>query len=212
MSITTIPYTATILTKDDVAKTMEVQYSSAGFDTLVIGVRYPRTGETVDGVVADAAPIEQWKRSQLSYVIPDSGVSFNKTFNIETTVPDTLPVLKAKKQADIDKFRDTLLNLGFTYNGHTFDSDFLSLLRLCMTLVATLAGTPLPVGFVWRDKSDANVPTTETDLANMVGTCLVTANTIFQAAWSKKAEVDAATTAGQIAAVTWVDPRINWTV
>jgi hypothetical protein len=38
MSTVNIPYTATIVSKDDVAKTMEVQYASQGLATLTIGV------------------------------------------------------------------------------------------------------------------------------------------------------------------------------
>jgi CRP-like cAMP-binding protein len=118
--------------------------------------------------------------------------------------------VKERKKAEIDKFRDAILGLGFTYNSHTFDSDLSSIVRLNMVLTAVNSGITLPANFVWRDKSNVDVPTTAADLAGMVGTCIVTANAVFQTAWTKKAEVDAAVTLGQVAAVTWSDPRLNW--
>ena len=211
MSTVNIPYTATIVSKDDASKTMEVQYASPGLDTITVGVRYPKEGETVDGVIADAAPIEQWKNAQLAFLIPDSGVTINKTFTVSAATTESLIAVKERKKADIDKFRDALLALGFTYNGHTFDSDLSSIVRLIVVLISVSAGNTLPSDFVWRDKSNVDVPTTAADLAGMVGTCVVTANTIFKTAWAKKAEVDAAVTLGQVAAVTWSDPRLSWT-
>jgi hypothetical protein len=56
--MTTISYTYTILAVHE--RTMEVEYTNPEHGTMLVGVRRPKVGETVDQVVAEYSPAAWW--------------------------------------------------------------------------------------------------------------------------------------------------------
>lgn len=63
--MTTISYTYTILAVRD--RTMDVEYSNPDFGKMLVGVRRPKVGETVDQVVAEYSPAAWWAEQAATF-------------------------------------------------------------------------------------------------------------------------------------------------
>lgn len=68
--MTTISYTYKILAVHD--RTMDVEYANPDHGTLLVGVRRPKVGETVDQVIAEYSPVLWW--AEQSAVFEDVSV------------------------------------------------------------------------------------------------------------------------------------------
>lgn len=68
-----IEYTYTIINVDEVARCMEVVYSSEGNPTMHIGARLPYEGETLEEIIAMYAPVAHWDQLKLPVVVPVAG-------------------------------------------------------------------------------------------------------------------------------------------
>lgn len=117
--------------------------------------------------------------------------------------PRSLDDLKAERWAVIKAARDTAEFGGFTWDGSVFDSDLTSQSRIQGAV--QLAGLD-PTGFsvVWT-LADNTARTLNAAQMQQVGAALgVHVNTQHVKARTLRAEIDAATTAAEVAAVEWV--------
>jgi hypothetical protein len=120
-------------------------------------------------------------------------------------VPPTLDELKANKRAEINQQRAELETAGFSYLGHVFDSDQRSADRIQVAtgsaLAALMAGQPYELAWTAADNTDVPL-----DAAGVVGlntAFAVYGLTLHETAKALKAQVDAATTAGEVEAIAW---------
>ena len=68
-----IEYTYEIIKVDERARCMEVVYSAAGHQTLHIGARLPFTGEVLEVVISQYAPVQYWEEQQRQVLLPAVG-------------------------------------------------------------------------------------------------------------------------------------------
>jgi hypothetical protein len=83
-----IAYTYEIVSVDEQAKCMEVEYSSEGYQTMRVGARLPFEGESLDSVIRSFAPVQTWAESSLSVTVPSVGHrgSFDPTYEVEAVL------------------------------------------------------------------------------------------------------------------------------
>jgi len=112
--------------------------------------------------------------------------------------PWSIEYAKNRKRRQIDSERDEAIVAGFTWGGHEWDADTVSRANLTCVASAVTAGIPLPSGFTWRTKDNQNVPVTDTDVLSLGAAMIAHVNTKYQAAWGRKAVVDAATTMEEV--------------
>jgi hypothetical protein len=111
--------------------------------------------------------------------------------------------LKTKQCAAINAARDQAMLAGVTWNGHVWDSDQLSIDNVTSAVAGFSAGIPLPQGFVWRTKDNINVPVLLQDLVGIGAALMQFRYIVYQKSWDLKAEINAATTADEVNAITW---------
>jgi hypothetical protein len=63
-----VEYSYKIIRSDISSNVMEVEYSSAGFDTLHIGMPLPVEGQSHLDIIRVYAPVHHWTRSKLAIV------------------------------------------------------------------------------------------------------------------------------------------------
>lgn len=85
-----IKYTYTILSIDDGGRSMQVRYEAEGYQTMIVGVRLPFVGESLEQVIDQFSPVNYWIAMTAPVVIPEIGI----TGNIDPTpqVVNTEPV------------------------------------------------------------------------------------------------------------------------
>ena len=73
--MTNIEYTYEIKRVDVNSGTMEVLYSSIDLPDLLVSVRLPFQGQSLEDTIRAAAPITEWEKNIKKYDIPEIGVS-----------------------------------------------------------------------------------------------------------------------------------------
>jgi hypothetical protein len=63
-----VEYSYKIIRSDIGSNMMEVEYSSAGFDTLLVGMPLPVEGQHHLDIIRAYSPVHHWTRSKLSVV------------------------------------------------------------------------------------------------------------------------------------------------
>jgi hypothetical protein len=63
-----VEYSYKIIRSDISSNMMEVEYSSAGFDTLLVGMPLPVEGQNHLDIIRAYSPVHHWARSKLAIV------------------------------------------------------------------------------------------------------------------------------------------------
>lgn len=69
----TIPYTYEIVSVDEVARCMEVLYTSDGRDPHRVSVRLPYEDESLDAVIYSFSPVSLWGEKESAVIVPKVG-------------------------------------------------------------------------------------------------------------------------------------------
>ena len=88
-----IQYTYKIVSVNEVARCMEVVYSSEGRQTMHIGARLPFVGESLESVINEYAPVAYWADQERQVIVPAVGTS-------GTVVPAPTPFLPPSSVQD----------------------------------------------------------------------------------------------------------------
>lgn len=118
-------------------------------------------------------------------------------------LPTTLEEWKALASKRVNADRERALSAGVTYGGSVYDSDNRSRANLTGAVAATQAGIPLPDRFTWRTSDNKDVPMTAVELVGLAAAMLSHVNAQYRRSWELKAQINAATTAEEVAAVKW---------
>lgn len=110
-----------------------------------------------------------------------------------------LSEIKAAKRAQIERDRDVACYADITVNGHAWQADPRSQSLMATAILLAQAGVYTPS--VWRTADNVNVPVTLQDLVLIAGSIAARTQTVYAASWARKAALEAATTAEEIAAV-----------
>jgi hypothetical protein len=160
------------------------------------------SGPVLDAHIMQLAP--NWKMQRMADTAAATNASaIRELVSVAANATPTLDQYKTAKTAVINRHREKLLGNGVSFGGHVFDSDALSVSRLTAVVTAVNAGATLPAGFAWRSKDNVDVPMTATEVVGLLGTMIVTANTLFQESWVRKQEVTAAADKAALDAVVW---------
>jgi hypothetical protein len=87
--MTTISYTYTILAVH--GRTMDVEYFNPDFGKMLVGVRRPKVGETVDQVVAEYSPAAWWAEQAATFEDVPVGVTGQGATVFPTVEPEPEP-------------------------------------------------------------------------------------------------------------------------
>ena len=117
-----------------------------------------------------------------------------------TSDGEALKIALEEKTDAINNYRDNVLNAGYTWNSHIYDSDLNSRLNLTAAVAGLGIGMTLPDTFTWRTQDNQNIPMTQTDLSTFALSMLAWAETIYGVSWYHKTNVQALTTAADVIA------------
>lgn len=124
--------------------------------------------------------------------------------NLAATRPEALLLAEAKaaKIVEIEAARDAACNANAAALGYTWQADARSQTLLNAAINLAQAGLPLPAA--WRSADNTNMPVTAlADLLAIAGVIAVQTQAAYAQSWARKAEVEAATTLAEVAAVVW---------
>lgn len=99
-----IQFSATIKERNEAAKCMTVLYKRQGFKDVEVGVRFPYIGESIDSLLALAAPMETWAAEVGKVVMVEPGV-VGQTFSVEVGDPDAQIDMTTPSTALADRMR-----------------------------------------------------------------------------------------------------------
>ena len=105
----------------------------------------------------------------------------------------TVEEAKTLKRKEINDFRDAIVNGGFVYQGHVFDSDMLARTNITDNQTSITAGLVLPDGFTWRSKFNEDIPFDNAGFIAFYFASVAWVDRIFRASWYHKAQIDALT-------------------
>lgn len=98
----------------------------------------------------------------------------------------TIEQVKRKVYDEINLFRDSKIDAGVTFMGHSFDSDQRARENILGMCGALSLGITLPTNFTWRSRANADVPMDATDLATFGAKVLTFVSTNFGVSWYHK--------------------------
>lgn len=70
-----ISYSYEIIAVNEAAKCMEVVYTADGHQTMHIGARLPREGETLESIIESFSPVAYWLDQQKQVIVPQVGLT-----------------------------------------------------------------------------------------------------------------------------------------
>lgn len=200
--MSSIPYTYSIVNVDQQARCMEIVYESPGRQTMHIGARMPYAGETIEAIVRMYEPVAYWLEQEAELEVVQPGTSGS----ISPPAPPTLEQLKAAKNTQINAARLTANRGTFAHGGKTFACDELSRSDIDgVTSFVTLSGS-LPPGWPggWKAVDNTYLAISTVDeWRQFVASMVAAGNANFAHAQALKAQLAAATTAEEVAAITW---------
>ena len=118
-------------------------------------------------------------------------------------MPATLIELKLQRAVDITAASLAAIEAGFEFDGHRYDSDLISRTNIIGTAAGLHSGIALPEGFTWRTSDNQNVPMDAVSVIALCAALLQHVNEQYATSWQLKAEIEAAPTAEDVAAVVW---------
>lgn len=138
-------------------------------------------------------------------VTVDAGFKVDFPAMPEAPVPaePTLMELKDRKSEQITVACLMAIDGGFEHEGHPYDSDIVSRTNIIGTATGVQAGIPLPDGFTWRTSDNDSVPMDGAGVIQLGAALLQHVNEQYGTSWQLKAQVDAATTPEEVAAISW---------
>jgi hypothetical protein len=113
--------------------------------------------------------------------------------------------IKSDLKNRVDSKRSEVLNSGFTYDGHVYATDQISVMNIIGAQVAILSDIDVITSdFVWRTMDDMNVQMDAAKFKAFTLALFAFTNTQYQTSWTIKAAIDAADTYEAIrTAATW---------
>ncbi|WP_157664832.1 DUF4376 domain-containing protein [Bordetella genomosp. 9] len=155
--------------------------------------------DPAEGMAVAAVSDDQWD-SQASFLSVKSGA-------LSSDEPEyPAPPLESVKQTQAERITEACLRAidsGFDYGGHRYDSDLVSRTNIIGTATGVQAGIPLPAGFTWRTSDNENVPLDGPGVIALGAALLQHVNQQYALSWQLKAQIEAATTAEEVAAISW---------
>lgn len=133
--MTTISYTYTILSVQD--RTMDVEYANPVHGTMLVGVRKPKVGETVEQVVAEYSPAVWWAEAAATF----EQVAVGVTGTGETLFPEPPIPLTPAQELEIWREGAVASAFQFRYTLHAW-----GLFQQAQAIV-TQVGEPLVMAF-----------------------------------------------------------------
>lgn len=118
-----------------------------------------------------------------------------------------LEARRLEKLQLVNQERERRNLLPIEYAGSLFDADERGQRNVSAWMTNIAAGMALPPGFVWRDFNNVDHPADAAFVVGLGAAITVRGTVLYQAAWTKKAQLDAMTTAEEIAAF---DPAQGW--
>jgi len=116
--------------------------------------------------------------------------------------PDNLTRAKTTKRNEINRERAWRCTWNVAALGYVWQADMASQDLLNKAIMLASNGLPLPS--VWRTVDNYDMPITSiNDLLAIAGAIGVQTQTAYSTSWTLKAQVDAATTVEEVAAVVW---------
>ncbi|MGE8629453.1 DUF4376 domain-containing protein [Achromobacter denitrificans] len=115
----------------------------------------------------------------------------------------SLDALKEQKKGAISAACSKMIDRGFAYDGHRYDSDLISRTNIIGTAAHIQGGSKLPEGFTWRTADNENVPMTEEGVRALGAALLAHVNAQYEISWALKAAVDAAASPEAIVSISW---------
>lgn len=113
-----------------------------------------------------------------------------------------LPEAKAEKLVEIEAARDVATVLDVTAHGTQWQADERSQKLLSSAITLAQAGLPLPTH--WRGSNNVNMPVGSiADLLAIAGAMAGQTQAAYAKSWTLKAQVEAAQTVEDVAAVVW---------
>ncbi|ANN71560.1 DUF4376 domain-containing protein [Bordetella bronchialis] len=172
--------------------------STGGFyDSAVHGTAIPPDAVQITAAERDRALDAQASGKTIS------GVDSNGNMVLSDPPAPTLDELKLAKAADMTAACLAAIDSGFDYDGHRFDSDLVSRTNIIGTATGVQAGIALPQGFTWRTSDNENVPMDGDGVIALGAALLQHVNQQYATSWQLKAQIEAATTPEDIAAISW---------
>lgn len=124
----------------------------------------------------------EWKDGSCSEISPD------------------IPAIKESKVRTVEHTREVKRYVNISALGREWQADANSQDLLGKAISLATAGLPLPT--VWRDADNSNMPINSiNDLLAIAGAMAVQTQAAYAWSWAKKAEIEAATTVEELAAI-----------
>jgi hypothetical protein len=193
-----IPYNFEVVAVDQAARAMEVRYTSEGRQPMNVGTRLPYVNETLEQVISMYAPVAYWLEQEAAVQDVQVGVAGS----VNTPSADTpLADIKARKKREIANARLAHEVSGLALNGGTILTDRESQAILTSAYSALKDG--LVDSFDWKTADGTFVTVTLQEVTAMAHAVSNHVQTSFSTERDLVAQIDAATTSAEVAAVTW---------
>jgi hypothetical protein len=193
-----IAYNFEVVTVDQAARVMEVVYTSEGRQTMRIGARLPYAGETLEAVIAMYAPVAYWLEQDAVV----QNVQVGASGAVTPAQPDmSLQSVKNRKKAEIAAARLSFEVSGVTVSGVRVLTDRESQAILTGAYATLKAG--LVESLDWKAADGSFVTITTPEALTMAQVVANHVQASFATERELVAQIDAATTEQQVAAVTW---------
>lgn len=191
-----MPYTYTVV--ESHPESLMLRYESPGKQWMDIGVPQPLVGQSLDDVAAAYAPIQVWAAQNVQRQQIPVG-----TTGARTVEPVTLEVLKRDKLAALAAWRYDREIGGITVAGARIDTDRQSQATITGTLVAMRENLTAAVD--WKTADGAFVTLTLPQIAAVAAAVVAHVQACFTAEALLAAEINAAETAEDLAAIEFPD-------
>jgi len=165
-----------------------------------------RVFKVVDGVVTQSALFDLiedgWVASQEGAGIGwiDNG---DGTFSAPDEDEISLEDAQATRHEYVNNARNQAIISGVTYGVNVYDSDAVSRENITGLQAAISNGYTLPDNFTWRTADNTDVSFSQTDINALSYIMLDHVNDQYVISWGLKDNIDAATTAAAVNAITW---------
>lgn len=149
-----------------------------------------------DGVLTDYTELQRLAKQNKPKGLPATWS--NETFTWTIVDNRTLEQLKTAKKDQITQLRETKNLEPITYQNSLFDCDETAQRNIQAWTTNINAGTNPPEGFVWRDYNNVDHAANASFVLGLNAAVVARGTQLYQTSWTKKAEVDALTTAEQV--------------
>lgn len=102
----------------------------------------------------------------------------------------TLAEYKNLRKEEVNAYRDTIINGGYTWNGHVYDSDEHACANVTSVSTAIANGIALPSNFTWRTKNNVNVQMTAQEIVAFGVSMMDWVSRVYTVSWFHKDNLD----------------------